>query len=88
MFNAYPHFLQVDALAQKLSEVLTSGGRFVIAHDHSRAVINGRHHGQSDVKLARHLESAEQECMPFKTYFTLDMLVDTDNFYLISGVKK
>lgn len=88
VFNAYPHILQPKELAAKLRRVLTAGGRLVIAHDHSRQVINHRHSGAADHPISRTLQSAVEEAAAFAPYFTIDILVDTPDCYVLSGVSK
>ncbi len=93
IFNAYPHFLEKEALAEKLSFCLNTGGRFIIAHDCSRKKVNARHKGIScsgkkeDGEVYSELKSAETEAAVWRKYFSVDMLTDTDTLYVISGIK-
>ncbi len=86
VFNAYPHFPEPAKLAAKLCQSLASGGRFVIAHDHSRHTINSRHHAQAVQPLSRILQPVAIEAQAFAPYFKLDILADSPDCYVLSGV--
>lgn len=88
LYNTYPHFLDKGKLAQKLNDMLKSGGRFVIAHDQSKETINGRHSGKEADRVSSDLLPAPREAENFKEFFTVDILVDTAELYMISGMKK
>jgi len=88
VFNVYPHILEPAKLAAKLHQILIAGGRFVIAHDHSREVINHRHSGAEAHPISRTLQSAASEAAAFAPHFTIDILVDTPDCYILSGTAK
>ncbi len=89
IYSAYPHFLDKDKLLHHVWETLKPGGRVLVAHTDSRHQINHRHSGGAHVQsVSSHLGTAWEESRWFDPYFTLDILADTPEFYLISGIKK
>lgn len=82
IFNAYPHFLDVEKLSNAVYNALKRGGRFAIIHSLSKEELN-THHKQHALKVSRPLESAEVESKKFKAHFTTKMCLDTDDSYLI-----
>jgi len=82
-FNSYPHFLDKEDLVQKLSTILQKGGILIIAHDRSRAEINGTHEGDPVSRLSVPLDNAEAEARKFRKFFTADALIDNKEMYLI-----
>lgn len=87
-YRAYPHFTDKELFAKHLSSCLKLGGRFVIAHSESKEVINNRHNSNHTSSEAKNLESALKEEEYFKPYFDIDIVIDTEDFYVISGIKK
>lgn len=88
VYSAYPHFSDKAAFATKLAACLKPGGRFVIAHSESKEVINARHSGDHVSKVSSALQEAETESKCFITVFDIDIMVDTDELYIISGRKR
>ena len=82
IFNAYPHFLDVEKLSNAVYKALKRGGRFAIIHSLSKEELN-THHKQHALKVSRPLESADVESEKFKAHFTTKMCLDTDDSYLI-----
>jgi len=87
-YSAYPHFPDKEAFALKLSDCLNPNGRFMIAHSESKETINGRHSGDEVRKVSSSLKEAAAESSYFKAVFDIDILVDTDELYIISGIKR
>ena len=85
IYSAYPHFPDKEKTARKLAAVLRPGGRFLIAHSESRHTINGRHH-QGAQAVSIPLRPVEEEAAIWKKWFDLDILADSREFYLISGL--
>lgn len=87
LYSAYPHFPDKERLAEKIFSLLRPGGRFLLAHSESRATINSRHHsGAAAVSVP--LRPVEEEAGVWSPWFTLDILADTESFYLLSGKKR
>ncbi|HHV31858.1 MAG TPA: class I SAM-dependent methyltransferase [Clostridiales bacterium] len=87
LYSAYPHFPDKPALAQQVSRMLKPRGRFLIAHSESRERINLRHQGREVSGLSWPLRPAREEAAVWERWFSIDLLADNDEFYLISGTK-
>lgn len=83
MYNTYPHFLDKEALADKMGHSIVSGGMLVIAHSVSKEKINGHHSGTVPFVLSTPLRPAQQEADAFAQWFTAETLVDDDTLYFI-----
>lgn len=88
LYCAYPHFPDKEALFGKVYEMLVPGGRLMIAHSESKETINARHSGGKVEELSERLLPAKEEAGKLAPYFTVDILADTGEFYLISGLRK
>ena len=86
IYNAYPHFMEKDKVVQKVAELLNPGGRFIVAHGACREKINGCHTNVPK-EITSGLLSAKEESRLWETCFSIDILIDTEQFYLFSGVK-
>ncbi len=86
VYNAYPHFLDKSRFAKKAAELLKKGGRLLIAHSDSRAVVNGRHSGGEVEDVSDGLFTCAQEAQRLGDAFTYDIMVDTQRMYVLSGV--
>jgi demethylmenaquinone methyltransferase/2-methoxy-6-polyprenyl-1,4-benzoquinol methylase len=84
-YSAYPHFSHKKELARQTAHCLKSNGRFMIAHSESRAIINNRHQSSAVAQLSQPLKAAAEEAETWRLYFTVDMLIDTERLYIISG---
>jgi demethylmenaquinone methyltransferase/2-methoxy-6-polyprenyl-1,4-benzoquinol methylase len=88
IYSAYPHFHDKLKLAQKVSSMLADGGRVMIAHSQSKEIINAHHQGPEIKQMSVKLLSVEQEALNLSEFFNIDILVDTPDMYMISGLKK
>ena len=82
IYNAYPHFLDVDALCHKAHEVLKEGGKLVIAHSISREMLNS-HHKQHADHVSRPLGSPFDEAKHFEKYFDVQIAEESNKHYLL-----
>ena len=87
-FNAYPHFMDKNALAEKLAETVKRNGKIIIAHNNGKLKINSRHMGQDTLKLSMPLENAEAEAAKFQRFFSLDGQIDKDDIYFIKMTRR
>lgn len=87
VYSAYPHFENKEAFMLQLSACLKPGGRFMIAHSESKETINGRHSGEHVKMVSTTLNDMITESEKFRSCFSVDMMVDTDALYIISGRK-
>lgn len=89
IYSAYPHFPDKERLLRHVWDCLNPGGRILVAHSDSREQINRRHSGGERVKaVSVSLVGAWEEAQAFEPFFSVDILADTPEFYLISGTKK
>ena len=88
MYNAYPHFADKDALLKKVASMLIPGGRFTVAHGAGRQMINSHHSSVGAGQVSVGLGSAEDEAAAWEKYFDVDVLADTPEVYIISGIVK
>lgn len=86
VYNAYPHFPDKEKFAQKTSDLLIPGGRFVVAHNVGRARLNAMAETWGGCSVP--LQSAEAECGWFEPFFEMDICIDNEDLYMISGVKR
>ncbi|MGL5318311.1 MAG: class I SAM-dependent methyltransferase [Bacteroidales bacterium] len=87
LHNAYPHFLDKEALVCAISRALKPGGRFVIAHSDGRDTINRCHH-KLDVAISEKLRPVEVEAEHFEHSFDIDIAIDEPDLYVLSGTRK
>ena len=87
IYNAYPHFFEKAALAEKVYHLVKSGGRFVVAHGSGRDAIN-RHHEAVAAGVSCGLRAASEESALWADKFEIEALVDTPGFYAFSGVRR
>lgn len=88
IFSAYPHFQNKQKLAKQVYSMLKTGGRIMIAHCEGRNAVNHCHIGKTVSRISWPLRSAKEEADEFSGYFAMDILADTPDIYLLSGIKK
>lgn len=89
IFNAYPHFLDKERLAKKLSEVLKPGGLFFVIHSQKRGDLNKMHMSQEKTaRISSWLKDPEGEAKPFLDFFKIIKTKDDSSGYLLAGQKK
>ena len=86
-FNSYPHFLDKEALVEKLASQIRPGGVLVICHNASRQVINSRHSASHDFILSCELLPAVEEAQRFSAAFTLAEHIDSPECYFLRLVR-
>jgi len=84
MHNAYPHFFDKARLARRFAAVVRPGGRFIVAHSLGRAQLL-RHHDEKASAYSVPLLPAGAEAEHFAPYFAIDVCLDQEDFYAISG---
>ena len=82
IFNAYPHFLDKEALASKCFDTLKDGGILVIMHDLGKDKLNSFHHEHAN-KISNGLLAPNEEYLSFKDKFILDKYLDENDKYLM-----
>lgn len=87
VYSALPHFENPLALIEKMSHHLVPGGRLTVAHSDSKETINHRH--ENDAKeVSVGLIAAEELALLFEPFFDVDVLIDNNEMYVVSGSKK
>ncbi|MGI5919169.1 MAG: class I SAM-dependent methyltransferase [Christensenellales bacterium] len=86
VYNAYPCFPDREKFAQKTLRLLIPGGRFVVAHNAGRESVNAVPEVWGGCGTP--LQSADEECSWFEPFFEMDVSMDNEELYLISGVKR
>jgi demethylmenaquinone methyltransferase/2-methoxy-6-polyprenyl-1,4-benzoquinol methylase len=87
IYSAIPHFEDPVSLIRTLSEHLHSGGRLTVAHSESKERINHRHECMAS-EVSLELKPALELARLFSPYLDIDVLVDNEELYIISGVKR
>ena len=84
IFNAYPHFMDKTALAEKLTYTLPAGGTLIIAHSMGRDSINQIHKNKRSCgEVSIPLKSPLEEYEPFAGHFSLDDWEDSRRLYFM-----
>ncbi len=87
IYNAFPHFIDLEAFKDSVYRNLKSGGKFIICHSLSREDLN-RHHSPLTKDISRDLIEVEKEADVFKDLFTIDAAKEDDQSFVILGHKK
>ena len=87
IYNAYPHFLDVDSLARKAHAMLKQSGKLVVVHSLSRVSLNS-HHKQHADHVSRPLGSPEEEAKSFAEFFTAELAEEDEEHYLLVFEKR
>ena len=87
VFNAFPHFIEPQKIIENLACNLQEGGRMTIAHDMGRAQLDFHHSGTAK-EVSKGLVTATETAKFMEKYFDVDIIIDEDDIYVVSGVKK
>lgn len=87
VYNAFPHFPHPEALFDALAEDIVPGGRLTVAHGMSRAQLDA-HHAGSAQSVSRGLLPASELSALMGARFSVDIAVEDDEIYVVSGVKR
>lgn len=87
MYNAYPHFIDKSAMIEHISKLLGPKGRFTVVHGAGRDIIN-QCHDNIPKNISTKLMAAKNEAKKFEPWFDIDVIFDTPQFYMISGIVK
>jgi demethylmenaquinone methyltransferase/2-methoxy-6-polyprenyl-1,4-benzoquinol methylase len=88
MYNAYPHFFDKERLANKTSDLLAAGGRFIVAHNKGRESLNAMHDARGAGECSLPLMPVSMERCWFEPYFIINDCVDNGDMYILSGEKR
>ncbi len=87
IYNAFPHFLDVNKLSLSMKKNLNEGGKFAIVHSLGRATLQDVH-STVNTALTRHLEDPLTEAKKFEEDFNIILAKEDDNSFLIVGQKR
>jgi ubiquinone/menaquinone biosynthesis C-methylase UbiE len=86
VYSAFPHFEHPTRLIETLINHLEPNGRLTIAHSESKEMIDQRHkYGASEVSNG--LMPATELAKLFTPYLSVDVVIDDDDMYVVSGTK-
>lgn len=88
VFDAYPHFIDRDAFAEKASRLLKKGGRLFILQDAAKETINQAHTGMDKEKVSRQLLAPKQEALPYWKWFRKGQMRDGHDSYLLELIRR
>ena len=87
IYNAFPHFIDLEAFKASVYRNLTNDGKFIICHSLSRDELN-EHHSPLTKDISRDLTDVEKEADFFKDLFIIDTAKEDDHSFVILGHKK
>ncbi len=88
IFDAYPHFLQLNEFKESIVRNLSEEGRFAIVHDLGRKQLHDCHKGRDVSLLSRDLSDPNTEAELYKTDFDILKAEEGEDYYLLVGQKK
>ncbi len=87
IYNAFPHFLNPEALLSHLCNLLSPGGTITIAHGSSREAIDAHHKGEA-CKVSCGLIPAKDLAWMLSKYAKVLNTISNDRMYLVSAKKE
>lgn len=87
IYNAFPHFADPAALLERLALWIKAGGRLTVAHGMGLSTLRRHHEGRARA-VSREMLSAEKLGEVMSTRFKADVMISTDDIYVVSGVKR
>lgn len=87
IYNAFPHFIDLDAFKMAVYRNLKNDGKFIICHSLSREELN-KHHSPLTKDISRDLVEVEKEADFFRDLFIIDTAKEDDHSFVILGHKK
>lgn len=87
LFNGYTLFKDKQQLLAKVCNILIPGGRFTAAHSPGRCITNALH-PEAVPEMSVDLLPAQLEAALWVPFFEVDVVCDTDELYMLSGVRR
>lgn len=87
VYNAFPHFIDPEALIKHLATLLNKDGTLTIAHGMSRERINHHHEGVAS-SISNGLMEARELAKIMSKYLDVYVSIDDDRMYQVSGILK
>ncbi len=82
IYNAYPHFMDPERLANKCHKLLKEGGTLAILHSLSRKELDSHHSGRAK-PISRSLGEPENEAAYFSNFESVKAKEDDKSFVLV-----
>lgn len=86
IYNAFPHFCDVERLLDNLCSMLKKGGILTVAHGMSRDKVNGHHKGGA-ASVSNGLVSAEDLALSFGKHLEVTTIISDERMYQVCGKK-
>ncbi len=87
VYNAFPHFPEPARLVEALAKLCKPGGRLCVAHGMSRHAII-RHHDGRAKGVSIDLLEADQLAQLLTPWFSVDVVISSEEMYQVCGVRK
>ena len=87
VYNAFPHFINPEALVKHLATLLIKNGTLTIAHGMSRERINHHHEGVAS-SISNALIKASELAKIMSKYLDVYISIDDDKMYQVGGKLK
>ena len=87
VYNAFPHFIDPEALVKHLATLLNKDGTLTIAHGMSRERINHHHEGVAS-SISNGLMEASELAKIMSKYLDVYISIDDDKMYQVGGKLK
>lgn len=85
IYSAYPHFPDPLKLIRHAAGLLQPGGKLVIAHSESKEQINRHHRMYAGGRISSVLPPAREVARLLEPYFRIEVTIDTQALYMVSG---
>lgn len=83
IYNAFPHFLDIEKLINKTYSLLKENGKLAILHSLSRKQLSLHHSGKEVSKISRDLLDPTSEGKRFKPKFSIEEAYEDDNSFIL-----
>ena len=87
IYGAFPHFENRGSIIRHMYRILSPGGRLMICHSECRKNINAGHGENIPAEITIPLPTGYILKKSLEDYFSVDIVVDTDKLYVVSGIK-
>lgn len=87
IFNAFPHFIEPKRIIKNIAKNMQENGRLTIAHDMGRIQLDKHHSGMAR-EVSKGLIPAEKTAKLIENYIDVDIIIDEDDIYVVSGTLK
>mgnify|MGYP001630451023 CR=1 FL=1 len=89
VYNAYPHFQDKAGFFRQAYNLLNPKGRLLVFHGSGREEINACHKGEEEVeRISTVLKPCQEEKLLMEQLFRVDVIIDTEEYYVLSGIRR